>query len=67
MFMTIDPALNYDWANNGTFGSLSVTLGRSVGKMFGGIGQFTLKPTILVGGDRGANWGMQAGFKVVNF
>lgn len=67
MFMTIDPAFNYDWVNNGTFGSLSVTLGRSVGKMFGGVGQLTLKPTVLVGADRGANWGMQLGFKVVNF
>jgi hypothetical protein len=67
MFVTIDPALNYDWVNNATFGALAVTFGRSVGKMFGGIGQVTLKPTILVGGDRPANWGMKVGFKVVNF
>lgn len=67
LFMTIDPALNYDWVSDSAFGSLSVTLGRSVGSMLGGIGQFTVKPTVLVGGNRGANWGMQVGFKVVNF
>lgn len=67
MFITVDPALNYDWVNNATFGALAVTFGRSIGPMFGGIGQVTLKPTILVGGDRPANWGMKVGFKVVNF
>jgi len=67
MFMTIDPALNHDWVNDATFGALAVTFGRSVGKVFGGIGQVTLRPSILVGGNRPANWGIKVGFRVVNF
>ena len=39
----------------------------NLGKTFGGNGQIFVKPSVLIGSDRGANWGVQAGFKVLNF
>jgi hypothetical protein len=67
LFMTIDPAFTYNWENDDNFASLSVTMGRKLGKMLGGAGQISVKPTIFIGADRGANWGMQMTFKVLNF
>jgi hypothetical protein len=67
LFMTIDPALTYDWEGKKAYGALAITFGRSVGKVMGGTGQISVKPSILVGSNRPANWGAQIGFKVLNF
>jgi hypothetical protein len=67
LFMTVDPAIIHDWENDKTYGSVAVTFGQKLGKMFGGNGQIFVKPSVLIGSDRGANWGAQAGFKVLNF
>lgn len=67
LFMTVDPAVSYDWENNKVFGSFAVTFGQKLGNMFGGNGQIFIKPSIFIGADRGANWGAQAGFKLLNF
>lgn len=66
-FVTIDPALTFDWENDRQFPSLAVTFGTAVGKMFGGLAQVYVKPTVLAGGDRPGDWSIEAGFKVLGF
>jgi hypothetical protein len=65
--VTFDPAWTYDWERRKQSGSLAVTVGRVLGPMMGGNGIVTLKPTLLVGGDRPAKWGVEASFKVLGF
>lgn len=67
LFMTLDPAMNFDWERNLEYPSLTVTLGSMIGEMFGGHGQVYIKPSVLFGSDRPANWSIKAGFKVLNF
>lgn len=66
-YMTFDPAVIHDWESDDTFGSLQVTMGMMTGKMFGGDSQVYVKPGVLFGGDKPADWSIQAGFKVLNF
>ena len=66
-YMTFDPAVIHDWESGDTFGSLQITFGMMTGRMFGGDSQVFIKPGILVGGDKPADWSVQAGFKVLNF
>jgi len=66
-YVTYDPSITYDWERDAAFGSLIVTLGRPLGKFLGGDSQVFLKPQILVGGDRPAEWSVQVGFKVIGF
>ncbi len=66
-YLTFDPAIIHDWENDQTFGSLQVTAGMLTGKAFGGDGQVFIKPGILFGGDRPAEWSIQVGYKVLNF
>lgn len=66
-FMTLDPALNFDWENNAEFGSIAITVGRVVGKAFGGVAQVYVKPTALLGSERPGDWSLELGFKVLGF
>ncbi len=66
-YLTFDPAIIHDWETDATFGSLQVTAGMLTGKSFGGDGQVFIKPGILFGGDRPAEWSVQVGYKVLNF
>jgi len=67
IFMTLDPAMNFDWKANKEYPSLSVTAGTKIGHAFGGSLQIYAKPTVLFGNDRPANWKIEAGLKVLNF
>lgn len=66
-FATIDPAITCNWETRKLYGALAVTFGQGVGRMLGGTGQLFVKPSILFGANRPANWGAQIGFKVINF
>lgn len=66
-FVTYDPALTYDWEREVGYGSLTITLGRPLGKAFGGDSQVFIKPQVLAGGDRPARWSVQVGYKVIGF
>jgi hypothetical protein len=66
-FVTLDPALSFNWENHTRFASLAVTVGRAIGPAFGGNSQITLKPTLFAGGDRPGKWGLQLGYKVIGF
>lgn len=66
-FVTLDPALNFDWENDARFGSLAVTAGRAVGKAFGGTAQLYAKPTVMFGHERPGDWSLEVGFKVLGF
>lgn len=66
-FMTVDPALSFDWKGKKQFASLAVTLGRGIGPAFGGNSQVFIKPTVFVGGDRPGKWGVELGYKVIGF
>ena len=66
-FMTLDPALNFDWEKDTQFGSVAVTAGRVVGKAFGGAAQVYVKPSVLFGNERPGDWSMEVGFKVLGF
>jgi hypothetical protein len=64
-FMTVDPAVVFDWENEKQFATLAVTLGRVLGKALGGNSQVYGKPSIQVGTDRSADWGFEAGSKLI--
>jgi hypothetical protein len=66
-FVTVDPALSFDWENDTRFASLAVTIGRAIGPAFGGNSQVFIKPTVLAGGDRPGTWGVEVGYKVIGF
>jgi hypothetical protein len=66
-FITIDPALTLDYVGKKQFGSVAVTVGRAVGKMFGGNGQIYVKPTVFIGGESPGYWGLEAGMKILGF
>ena len=65
--MTFDPALVYDWERDKGFGSLSITFGVLTGKAFGGDSQIFIKPQVLAGANRPADWSLQVGYKVIGF
>ncbi len=67
MFMTLDPALSFDWENKKQFASLAVTMGYVTGPAFGGNSQVFVKPSVNAGGDRPGDWGIQFGYKVIGF
>ena len=66
-FLTFDPAVTSDWENNREYVSLTVTLGRMLGKAFGGDSQVYIKPQILGGSERPVDWTIQVGYKVIGF
>jgi hypothetical protein len=66
-FMTYDPAIVHNWETDDTFGSLQITFGMLTGRAFGGDSQVFVKPGVLLGGDRPADWSLQVGYKVLNF
>jgi len=67
IFITFDPALSYDWERDKGFASLASTFGFPMGKTFGGDSQIFIKPQILAGADRPADWSLQVGYKVIGF
>jgi len=67
IYLTFDPAVIHDWENDDTFGSLQITFGLLTGKAFGGDSQVFVRPGVLFGGDRPADWSIQIGYKVLNF
>ncbi len=66
-FVTLDPALSFDWENGKRYPSLAVTVGRALGPALGGNTQVFVKPTVFAGRDRPGNWGLEVGFKVIGF
>lgn len=66
-FMTYDPALAFDHESDTQFGSLAITLGRSIGSAFGGNSQVFIKPTVFAGGDKPGDGGIELGYKVIGF
>jgi hypothetical protein len=67
VFMTFDPALNYDWEADKSFAGLAVTVGYLTGPAFGGRSQVYIKPAIFGGADRPYDWAFQIGYKVIGF
>lgn len=66
-FVTLDPAVTVDWENSGEFASFAATIGRAVGRAFGGNAQVFVKPTVFAGADRPGDWSIELGFKVLGF
>lgn len=66
-YVTVDPAVLYDWDTNKASGALAVTYGQSVDLGFQGNESFFIKPSIGIGGNRGSDFGLEVGFKVVGF
>lgn len=64
---TFDPNVSYNWHTQDLFASLAVTLGRNLGKAFGGNQFLLLKPAILFGSDRPNKWGVELTYKVIGF
>lgn len=65
--ITFDPSVVRDWQNHLQFAGLAVTYGRVLGKVLGGSAIVSVKPSILMGGDRPGSWGLEVGFKVIGF
>ncbi|MCV2359330.1 hypothetical protein LNV08_10135 [Paucibacter sp. TC2R-5] len=65
--MTLDPALNFDWEHDKRFVSLAVTMGRVIGKAFGGNSIVFVKPSAFAGADRPGDWGVELGYKLIGF
>jgi hypothetical protein len=66
-YMTIDPAVLYDWEREKFSPSLAVTFGRVISTDLPGTSSLFIKPSIGFGNDRAYDWGLEAGFKVVGF
>lgn len=66
-YMTIDPAVIQNWEEDRTYASIAVTTGRAVGQIAGGLAQVYLKPNVFIGGERPADWSIEAGFRVIGF
>jgi hypothetical protein len=66
-YMTIDPALTYDWEREKLSPSLAVTLGRVIPTALPGTSSVFIKPAVGFGDDRAYDWGIEVGFKVVGF
>lgn len=66
-YMTIDPALVKNWEGDRLYGSLAVTTGRAVGQVGGGLAQVYVKPNILIGAERPADWSVELGFRIIGF
>lgn len=66
-FMTYDPAIIADWENDLEYVSLTITVGRMLGKAFGGNSQVYIKPQVLGGTERPVDWTIQVGYKVIGF
>ncbi|MCV2874592.1 hypothetical protein OEZ71_20020 [Defluviimonas sp. WL0050] len=67
MFVAFDPALIFDWERDKGYASLTTTFGFPMGKAFGGDSQIFIKPQILAGAHRPADWSLQVGYKVIGF
>jgi hypothetical protein len=65
--ITYDPSLTFDWENDRQFAGLAVTFGRVIGPAFGGNAILSVKPSILAGNDRSADWGVEVIYKVIGF
>lgn len=66
-YMTIDPALIYDWERDQLSPTLAVTVGRVIPTGLPGSSSFFLKPSVGIGDDASYDWGLEVGFKVVGF
>jgi hypothetical protein len=66
-YMTLDPAILYDWESDKFSGAVSVTYGQSVDLGIPGNESFFIKPSAGIGGNRGSGMGLEIGFKVVGF
>lgn len=67
LYMTYDPALNYDWEQGSFYGALAVTVGLKLGRVMGGAGQVFIRPSATFGDRRPVAWGMKAGAQLLNF
>jgi hypothetical protein len=65
LFLTVDPALNFNWETSRDFAALAVTLGYKLGPMLGGRGQISVKPSIGIGRDAPFDYGMQLAFQLL--
>lgn len=66
-FITIDPAFTIDYEGKKEFGAVAVTVGRSVGKLFGAGTQLFVKPTVFIGVESPGFWGFEGGIRVLGF
>lgn len=66
-YMTVDPALTYDWERDRLSPTLAVTFGRVIPTAMPGSSSLFIKPSIGIGNDSAYDWGVEVGFKVVGF
>jgi hypothetical protein len=66
-YMTLDPAILYDWETEELSAALSVTYGQSVDLGLPGNESFFIKPSTGIGANRAADLGLEVGFKIVGF
>lgn len=66
-YTTFDPAIIRNWESGTTYGSLAVTVGRSIGTVGDGLVQAYVKPSMFVGGDRPSDWGVEVGIRAIGF
>lgn len=65
--ITIDPAITLDWETDAQYASLATTFGRMLGPVFGGNSVLYVKPSVLMGNERPANWSVEIGYKLIGF
>jgi hypothetical protein len=66
-YMTIDPALLYDWELERLSSLLALTLGRVIPTALPGTSGVFIKPSIGIANERAYDWGLEVGFTVVRF
>lgn len=66
-FLTIDPLLTLDWANDTKAGGLAGSLGYRLGPMLGGRAQLVVRPVVGLGAQRAIDWNLRLSFQLVDF
>lgn len=66
-YATFDPAIIRNWESETTYGSLAVTVGRSIGTFGDGLVQAYVKPSVYVGSERPSDWGVEIGIRAIGF
>ncbi len=67
LYMTYDPAVNYDWEQDQFYAALAVTLGLKLGPTLGGSSQVFIRPSATFGEQRPVDWGVKVGVQLLNF
>lgn len=67
LYLTLDPAVTFDWGEQARYGEIVATAGYRIGRLAGGDMQLFVRPGVGFGSLRSYRWSVEAGFQLLNF